>query len=862
MRIQWRRLAGIALFCSLAFSGLAGGSGLNVVVIVNQNSTNSVQLGNYYCEQRQVPPQNLLRTTWTGGNISWLKSDFQSVIVTPLQAMLSSRRLTNQVDYVLLSMDFPYRIENGGGLATAGTNSTTSALFYGFKPDSPPNVNPGSCSLASAGFNPYAGSELPFRQIAPGTSSTNFLAVMLTASNLAQAKLIVDRAAASDSTFPTQTVYLTKTSDVLRNTRYTQFDNAIFDTRLRGNYAMQRVTADPNYSLGQILGLETGWGNPYIIIGTTFAPGGLSDVLTSYAGMLFENTGQINLLMILTAGAAGSYGPVIEPCSYYQKFASPLVYFYQSRGFTMAECYYQSVEYPYQGLMMGDPLAAPFAVPASGAWNGLSTNALLSGTTNLSLQVTAADAHHPVQQVDLFVDGTFAQTLTNIAPLNNNVLYVTLNGFPTNYPVPLGASLASIASNLTLRLNRTTYSNATKVAAEAFGDRLELRSLDRSVPGPSVSLSVSNSAGAAPALTTYLSASSLGFLDTVAYGIRGYTNSPNATNFGDFLRLTVTKTNGAVVVLGVTNTSGGVSPSALAQALVNLVNTNADLQGPDGLVAEDFLTFNPLTGQPYPQFNLRARSVGWDAAQIQVTLTGTATVTPSGTHRLDQYLSDLQPRSHLYVTAGVTNLPLTFAWNTTTQADGYHDLTAVAYEGSSVRTQHKFTQTVRIQNTSLAATFTTLLGGTNTSLDAVLQFSVVANTNNISKIELFSTGGTLTNILSQSNVVFSVAGTNLGLGLHPFYAIVTATSGKQYRTETRWIRLVNTEARFPLSITAPPPTLRWPATAGRSYDILATTNLASPFQLAATLLPTSSLATWTDPAAFGTSRFYRVRTSN
>ena len=48
----------------------AGGSGLNVIVVVNQNSTNSVQLGNDYCEQRGVPPQNLLRMTgWTGGSI-------------------------------------------------------------------------------------------------------------------------------------------------------------------------------------------------------------------------------------------------------------------------------------------------------------------------------------------------------------------------------------------------------------------------------------------------------------------------------------------------------------------------------------------------------------------------------------------------------------------------------------------------------------------------------------------------------------------------------------------------------------------------------------------------------------------------
>src|SRR5690242_2711423 len=40
------------LSCFWAMQLLAGGSGLNVVVVVNQASTNSVALGNYYCEKR------------------------------------------------------------------------------------------------------------------------------------------------------------------------------------------------------------------------------------------------------------------------------------------------------------------------------------------------------------------------------------------------------------------------------------------------------------------------------------------------------------------------------------------------------------------------------------------------------------------------------------------------------------------------------------------------------------------------------------------------------------------------------------------------------------------------------------------
>src|ERR1035437_5961131 len=80
----------------------ADGSGLNVIVVVNQNSTNSVQLGNDYCEQRGVPPQNLLRMTGcTGGSINWSPGDFQTSLLNPLLAMVASRGLTNQSHFVL-----------------------------------------------------------------------------------------------------------------------------------------------------------------------------------------------------------------------------------------------------------------------------------------------------------------------------------------------------------------------------------------------------------------------------------------------------------------------------------------------------------------------------------------------------------------------------------------------------------------------------------------------------------------------------------------------------------------------------------------------------------------------------------------
>src|SRR5437660_10564529 len=105
MKWPWRWLLSAILFWGLTARMWAGGSGLNVVVVVNQNSTNSVQLGNYYCEQRQVPPQNYLRINWPGLNIDWTNSDFQTYLYNPLISLLPARPLTNSYNHVLLSMD-------------------------------------------------------------------------------------------------------------------------------------------------------------------------------------------------------------------------------------------------------------------------------------------------------------------------------------------------------------------------------------------------------------------------------------------------------------------------------------------------------------------------------------------------------------------------------------------------------------------------------------------------------------------------------------------------------------------------------------------------------------------------------------
>jgi hypothetical protein len=165
---------------------------------------------------------------------------------------------------------------------------------------------------------------------------------------------------------------------------------------------------------------------------------------------------------------------------------------------------------------------------------------------------------------------------------------------------------------------------------------------------------------------------------------------------------------------------------------------------------------------------------------------------PGSDFALDQNLTDLQPRNHLYVSAGATNLPVAISLDTSQLSDGFHELTSVAFEGTSVRTQTRVSIPVVVSNSPLAADFILLdVPATNASTTGTYHIRVAANTTAIGAIKLFSTGGLLAAVTNQSTATFAVDGTYLGPGLHPFYAIVEAADGRSYRTRKELVRLRN-----------------------------------------------------------------------
>ncbi len=805
----------------------AGESGLNVIVVVNQNSSNSLQLANDYCELRGVPPQNLFRMTgWTGGAISWQQSDFENDLLNPLLAMISSRGLTNQAEIVLLSMAIPYRVINGDN-----ENATTSALFYGFKINTTPPTNlPDTCSLPPDSTNSYAYSELPFALAEPDTASTNpFLAVMLTDTNLAQAELTLERGVASGSSFPPETAYLEKTSDSNRNVRFVLFDNAVQECRARGDDSVMRTNSDSTPFI-DALGLDTGL-QDYSLPTNAFVEGAVADDLDSFGGYIFEDSGQPPLLVFLEAGACGSYGTVVEPCNYTYKFPDPMVYFYQNRGFCLAEAYYQSLANPYQGLIVGEPLSAPFARPGSAVWSSPTNGSVLSGLAAFNLSFAAANTNLPLSQVDLFVDGNYIRTLTNLPPAAGDIFSATINGVTASYTVVNGDSLGSAAIGLASALTAQQF--VIGAQADAVGDRVVLRSLNAATPGSQISVQAGASVGSAQALTSFAATAQPTFLDSTAHGYH-FVLAANNPAVGDWLQMTFIKTNGTPVTVAATNNQSGAPIYSLLQALMDQINGDPALQTADGANASDLLEEN----NGFYGFLVNAASPGWPASQIQTIFTGSTNLDPmpAGTNALDDNVSDLQPRVHVYLSSGAMELPLQFTLDTTKFADGSHVLTAVAYEGTSVRTQTRAQETVQFRNTTLSATLAATGAGTNGDL----LFGVAAKAANIARIELFSTGGSVALATNQPAAELAAPAATLGVGLHPFYAVVTDVNGHQYQTPTSWEQV----PALQLSFTGPPESLSWPSITGRHYVVLAATNLGGAFQAVGTVVATNGLAQW------------------
>jgi len=302
-------------------------------VVINDADPNSVEVGEYYVKARNIPPENVVHVNIPGKprkidgeQFAQLKATIESGFGPHIQAMV-------------LVWTAPYMVE---------CNSITSALTMGFDAAQCRNT----CAVGRP--NPYfdANSRQPYADYRMRIS------MLLPTESVAQAKALIQRGIISGFRQQPGSAYLLITADKARNSRAHFFPKPMYVRDAKLMIKPMRANSIENEK--DVMFYLTGLPVVTKLKTLEFLPGALADHLTSFGGDLLGER-QMSSLRWLEAGATASYGTVSEPCGHWQKFPHPLVMLktYLS-GLSAVETYWKSVQWPAQGLIIGEPLAAPY----------------------------------------------------------------------------------------------------------------------------------------------------------------------------------------------------------------------------------------------------------------------------------------------------------------------------------------------------------------------------------------------------------------------------------------------------------------------------------------------------------------------
>jgi uncharacterized protein (TIGR03790 family) len=780
----------IVASCLLAGRMLAsaGGGPLHTLVVVNDRSAASLEAGRYYADRRGIPDRNIFHISTAVSN-SATAATFSNDIRGPVLAYLASSGLSNQIDAVVFSRDIPYRIYQPP-YADLRHSGLTAAMYHDLI--SSPNAFTTGCDLASGSAQDYFGAERYFTRDGAPVSNRYYLSALLTAYDLDGTKRLADRAVRAESTCPTSSVFLLHTADKDRNIQWRKFDETDFLMRFLPAPQQRFITdedcvAQVSNVVGYLLGSASVCG--LNLVG--FAPGAYTEHLTSYGGFLFDPPGQMSILDWIRQGSSGSYGTVVEPCAYTNKFSTPVFYFWYARGFSLGESHWMSVQSPYQGIFVGDPLCSPCAVPPQVALGGLAGGVTVTGDVSVSVAASTAAAAGRVDQIDLFLDGRLIATVTNVQPAAGNLLGVAANGVTSQYEVAGGDTIFSAALGLAAAIN----AGDAGVVAEAFGDRIELVATNLGVSVSHRTYSAWAAQGTSAVLTVSARAATSNFLDG-AYPAREFIELKGTARNGDTVTCRITLTNGVTATNLVVAAAGETALNVMTQ-LMGVINANPALAGPDGAVAK-YLNYEVTTNV---EAVLQARSPGPPGFNLLVDYT-IARASPHlglGTNEsfsghFDDNVDVLRGRGEVFLSAGRPALTTVCALATTSLPDGPHELCAVAYEGSALKTQGRAIAPFSINNNSITCVVARPLPLQSSLRGAALTAEVSAATGDgaVTQVVLYAEGKLFART-GAPPYAFAIPTTNFGAGPLTLQARADSDAGDSALSESRTVHLFTDE---------------------------------------------------------------------
>ncbi|MFO1528213.1 MAG: TIGR03790 family protein [Kiritimatiellia bacterium] len=346
-----------------------------LALIVNTNSPESVEIAKVFAEAREIPEINIVGVGLTDKHVHVMGTgDFTRLIWDPVNAELVKRGVAPHIEGWIYSAGFPVSVQTDPEMSITGLTFTRNSV--------PPKdaLNAGA-AMSPLFAGPREGSEdkLPsggFERFKVGLRAKPPLPSMMLGvlgpkgNTVEEICETIRRGVASDATHPEGIVWFVSVDDIRWTCR--EWEIAPVLKELKGLGVSARLVNLIPPGKGAATGLFTGAVRPDTRAVRTFAPGAIADHLTSFAGF-FQESVQTKLTEWIRQGATASSGTVTEPYAIWTKFPHARIFVHQRAGLSIIESYYLSVASPLQLLIVGEPLASPFAPEISFSFDAKTT---------------------------------------------------------------------------------------------------------------------------------------------------------------------------------------------------------------------------------------------------------------------------------------------------------------------------------------------------------------------------------------------------------------------------------------------------------------------------------------------------------
>lgn len=326
----------------------------HVMLVINQSSMESLEIGSYYRTKREIPRENVAFID-VSRTEEIPEGEYKSSIEDPVRAAIAKSK--HRIDFIVLTKGVPIRLKEDPKYSVDATLAGMNLQFRAIDKLDEVEIR--------RAVNPYFNKDEPFDSSKFGF----YLVTRLDGYTIADAKRLVDSSLAAKAE------------------KGPFFFDEAANRRIPGYVEMQRTLAQANDLLrgrgyestidtttefvvppSPLMGYAS-WGSnddaftfeAYRKI--TFKPGAICETFVSTSGRTFLPTagGQSLIADLIANGVTGIKGYVSEPFTF--ALAKPEILFDRyTSGRNLAESFYAaSLVLKWKDIVIGDPLCAPYA---------------------------------------------------------------------------------------------------------------------------------------------------------------------------------------------------------------------------------------------------------------------------------------------------------------------------------------------------------------------------------------------------------------------------------------------------------------------------------------------------------------------